>query len=162
MTTPNERRREDLAVAERRKNIARRYLRGELQSEIARAFELSQPTVSRELRAIQKQWLASAALDRGLWTAEQLAKIDEVERHAWLAWAKSQEAAETLRAKMRGDQAETEKITKGQAGDAAFLHLILQCVARRCELLGLNAPKEVRVDGLIDIKTILAIIPAEP
>lgn len=130
------------AILERRKKVAARYLRGQTQWEIARAFEVDQSTISRDLKVIQAEWLAQAVLARGEWTARELARIDEVERAAWAAWAKSQENAEVLRARMRGDQAETEKISRGQAGDPRFLELVLKCVSKRCELLGLNAPKD--------------------
>ena len=131
-----------LVILERRKNVAKRYLRGETQWEIARAFEVDQATVSTDLKAIQKEWLAQALLDRGEWTARELARIDEVERNAWVAWTKSQENAEVLRAKMKGQASETEKISKGQAGDPRFLEIVLKCVAKRCELLGLDAEKD--------------------
>ena len=134
-----------LAILERRKYVAARYLRGQTQWEIARAFEVTQKTISLDLKAIQAEWLAQAVLDRGEWTARELARIDEVERQAWAAWTKSQENAETLRAKTRGaDQssAETVKVSKGQAGDPRFLEIVLKCVAKRCELLGLDAKKE--------------------
>lgn len=137
--TPQER----LAILDRRKNVARRYLRGEQQWEIARAFEVTQQTISLDLKAIQAEWLAQAVLDRGEWTARELAKIDHVETAAWGAWSKSLENAEVLKARMRrhGEHAEeaTEKTSKGQAGDPRFLDLVLKCVARRCELLALNA-----------------------
>jgi hypothetical protein len=42
-----------LAVLERRKAVAERYLRQETQWEIAHALGISQPTVSRDLAAIQ-------------------------------------------------------------------------------------------------------------
>lgn len=127
-----------LVILERRKNVAKRYLRGETQWEIARAFEVDQATISTDLKAIQKEWLAQALLDRGEWTARELARIDEVERNAWVAWTKSQENAEVLRAKMRGQNSETEKISKGQAGDPRYLDIVLKCVTKRCELLGLD------------------------
>jgi hypothetical protein len=62
---------------------------------------------------------------------------------------------------MRGDVSEQEKVVKGQAGDAAFLQVILTCIQRRCDLLGLDAPKEMRIQGEIDIRTIVAVLPAE-
>lgn len=139
---------EKLAILERRKNVARRYIRGELQHEIACAFEVDVSTISRDLKAIQAEWMAQAVLDRGEWTARELAKIDEVERNAWVAWAKSQENAEVLRAKLRGGTSETEKVSKGQAGDPRHLEIVLKCVTKRCELLGLPyIPEAASNDG---------------
>jgi hypothetical protein len=129
-----------LAILERRKNVAARYVRGETQWEIARAFEVDQKTISNDLAAIRKEWLADAVRSVDEIKARELAKIDECEAQAWRAWTKSQENAETLRARVRGkgDDArpETEKVTKGQAGDPRFLDLVLKCVEKRCLILG--------------------------
>jgi hypothetical protein len=131
-----------IAMLERRKKVAARYLRGATQWEIARAFEVDQATISRDLRAIQEDWLAEAKFDFGKLTARELAKVDEVERQAWAAWAKSQEDAEIRRAKLRGKGAdakqESEHIRRGQAGDKGFLELVLRCIQQRWELLGLD------------------------
>src|SRR5262249_783018 len=127
MTHPH-RRQKHLAILERRQKVAKRYLQGQTQAEIACAFEVDQATICRDLREVQREWLTSAALDRGVWTARELAKIDEVERLAWQGFAKSQENAEVLRARTYGDKSETEKIVRGQAGDAAFLQVILTCI----------------------------------
>lgn len=152
--------RDDLATLERRRNVATRYLRGQTQWEIARAFEISQATVSKDLKAIQREWLAESVLHRAEWTARELARVDEVERNAWAAWTRSQENATTRRKKQRPDGEEVVETTKGQVGDSKFLDVVLRCVAKRCELLGLDAPKETTLVG-IDIKTIVAVMPGE-
>jgi hypothetical protein len=130
------------AVLERRREVARRYSRGEAQWEIARALRVNAATITRDLDAVRKEWRAEALGDLGKVVAEQLARIDECERQAWAGWAKSQENAETLRAKKRGDVAETEKVSKGQAGDPRFLDVVLRCVERRCKLLGIEPPAQ--------------------
>ncbi len=143
---------EKLAILDRQRNVARRYLRGETQWEIARAFEVDQATISRDLTVLQKQWLEASGIDTAERKAQELAHCDEVERVAWAAWTKSQENAETSRAKVRGlgkfdpktnkeqTSGETLKTSKGQAGDPKFLAIILDCVKRRCEILGLLDP----------------------
>jgi predicted transcriptional regulator len=137
MAHPNNPNADNLAVLERRKKVAARYVRGETQWEIARAFEVTQSTVSADLKAIRSAWLAEAVRDLSELKARELAKIDETEAQAWRAWTKSQENAEVLRARMRGGNSETEKVSKGQAGDPRFLELILKCVQKRCEILGI-------------------------
>jgi hypothetical protein len=132
----------DPAVLERRREVARRYSRGEAQWEIARALRVNAATVTRDLDAVRKEWRAEALGDLGKVVAEQLARIDECERQAWAGWAKSQENAETLRARKRGDVAETEKVSKGQAGDPRFLDVVLRCIERRCKLLGVEPPAQ--------------------
>jgi hypothetical protein len=149
-----------LALLERRKNVAKRYLRGETQWEIARAFEVNQSTISDDLAAIRKEWLAVTKSDYSERISLELAKIDEIERQAWNAWTKSQENAETLRARMSGDRTDTEKIVRGQAGNPKFLDLVMKCVERRCALLGLDqvpagTSTVVTVVGGVDLDVIL-------
>jgi hypothetical protein len=148
-----------LAALERRKNVAARYLRGQTQWEIARAFEVNQCTVSRDLEMIHKEWLAQAVLADGERTAHELAKLDEVERQAWASWERSKENAEIIRARMRGEgegaQVETEKIIRGQVGDPRFLDIVLKCVERRCKLLGLD---EIPASGNPTIVTVLEAV----
>lgn len=157
---PHKRNVKRLQMLERRKNVAKRYLRGETQWEIARAFEVDQATISTDLKAIQKEWLDQAILDRGEWTARELARLDEVERQAWMSWSKSQENAEIRRAKTRGGTEEKETVSKGQAGDPRFLEIVLKCVAKRCELLGLPYIPEAGGDetgGLSDEEQAIAL-----
>lgn len=141
---------EKLAILERRRNVARRYLRGELQWEIAKAFEVDQGTISRDIKAIQEEWLKSAVMDLDALRAKELAKLDEIERCAMAAWIKSQENAEITKARMRGtdkDSAQTERTVKGQAGDPRFLDLVLKCVQKRCELFGLDKQPKNKATG---------------
>jgi hypothetical protein len=148
-------RRRVFETLERRRRVAARYLRGDLQYQIAQAFEVAQSTISRDLDAIHAEWLAQAVKDRGTWVAQLLAEIEEAKKQAWAAWSKSQENAEVLRAKVRGGLQESEKITRGQAGDPRFLDLVLKCVEARAVILGLyedgkkgrdaDPPAEVRL-----------------
>lgn len=139
-----------LAIAERRQNVARRYLRGETQVAIGRALEVDHGTISRDLAAIRAEWLASSLRDFDAARAQELARIDEVERAAWIGWTKSQESAETLEAVVDGDRRRSRKTSKGQAGDPRFLKVVIDCVNRRCAILGLDAEKRLKVTGLIE------------
>jgi hypothetical protein len=152
------------AIRERRHKVAQRYVRGQAQWEIAQAFEVDPATISRDLKAIQAEWLAQAVMDMDAVKARELAKIDAVEVEAWKAWGKSQENAETLRARMRGAgqgaASETEKISKGQAGNPRFLEVIQNCVKMRCAIFGIDldaAPGPatvVTVVNAIDIQVV--------
>jgi IS30 family transposase len=54
--------------------IARRYLKGETQAEIADHVGVNQSTISRDIRLLQKRWAASANADFDAARAEQLAR----------------------------------------------------------------------------------------
>lgn len=146
------------AILERRQKVAARYVRGQTQWEIARAFEVTQATISRDLTEIRKEWLASAVRNMDEIKAKELAKIDATEAEAWKAWTKSQENAEVLRTRMRESESETEKIVKGQAGDSKFLDIILKCIKQRCEILGVLVPKDPIADG---IKVVVVEMPRQ-
>lgn len=140
----------DTTVEARRVEVAQRYLRGEMQSEIARSFGVSQQQISQDLRVIRAHWLASAIRDFDAAKAQELAKIDEVERAAWSAWERStqdkevsiQETDGTLDEKTKKPKMKKVSLRReGQAGAPAFLNTVLTCIERRCAILGLDAPK---------------------
>ena len=150
----------DTEVLARREDVARRYLQGQTQSEIADVFGVSQAQISKDLAAIRAAWLASAMRDFDAAKAQELAKIDTVEREYWLAWERSKKDKE-ISVQEGGEvdpQTRKPRIKKvvmrkeGQAGNPAFLAGVLTCIERRCSILGLDAPKRfvIRWDDLTD------------
>ena len=150
----------DTEVLARREDVARRYLQGQTQSEIADVFGVSQAQISKDLAAIRAAWLASAMRDFDALKAQELAKIDAVEREYWLAWERSKKDKE-ISVQEGGEvdpQTRKPRIKKvvmrkeGQAGNPAFLAGVLTCIERRCSILGLDAPKRfvIRWDDLTD------------
>lgn len=141
------------------------YCQGLTQATIAdrinadRDYDLSQQTISNDILAIQKVWLRSSLRDFDDMRAEQLGKIDRLEREYWRGWERSCEDAETVVKKQKGTltkrkdektgkfvaerPAEQQQTSKGQAGDPRFLAGVKDCIDRRIKLLGLDAPKEV-------------------
>ena len=146
--------------------LSLRYLRGEFQSSIAEDMGVSQPTISNDLKTLQARWLKSSLLNVSTWKAEQLAKVDQLEREYWLAWERSQEDAETeviekigkadKDGKPTADRIKQNKRKEGQSGNPSFLSGVQWCINKRCEILGLDAPKshEVKTEGSILIATI--------
>lgn len=82
------------SITRRREVVADSYIQGRTQAEIARYLGVSQPTVSTDLKAIQKQWRESAIRDFDLLRERELQKLDRVEREAWAAWERSQDPAQ--------------------------------------------------------------------
>ncbi len=146
--------RETTELAHRRQLIAARYLKGEYQTTIAAALGIDQAQVSRDLKAIRAIWLASTIRDFDLAKAQELAKIDEVEREYWLAWERSKQDKEVAIQEAGADK-KMKKATlrkEGQSGNPAFLAGVLSCIDKRCQILGLDAPKRfvVKWDELSD------------
>lgn len=90
------------------------------QARIAAELQLSESMVSRDIGAIQQEWLlrASASQDRRM--AAELAKIDLVEQEAWRAWQNSKGSQE-----------------KPRAPETRYLQSIQWAVEQRCKLAGL-------------------------
>jgi len=144
------RHRSSAEIAKHRRQISNLYLQGRLQAEIASELNLSQSTVSRDLKALRGEWLVSSLMDFDEARANELAKIDTLEREYWDAWQRSREDAETITTKGRGDKetaVSMEKTVqlKGQVGDAAFLRGIEWCIDRRCKLLGLDDTQKLDI-----------------
>lgn len=139
------------------------HLRGASQNEIAKAisdqrpYNLSRAQIAYDLADLQRQWQQQALEQRGLWVAQELAKIRNLEREYWHAWERS--LLEQTRT--RTEQGTTGQIDKdGNPGKSAkavieketptgvpaYLAGIMACIERRCKLLGLDAPTQLQVD----------------
>jgi len=147
-----------IAVNHRRTEVAKLYLQGLYQSEIANIFDVTQAQISKDLAIIRQEWLTSRAQDYDEKIAEELAKIDAVEAEYWQAWMKSKEIRTLKRTKSKGTresqevgiiETEYEEVTNehGGVGDPRFLDGIQKCIERRCKLLGLDAPQKHEVKG---------------
>ena len=164
MKPKNTKRRSNGQLARDRRRIADLYLKGWLQVDIADELELSQSTISNDIKALQGKWLRSALVDFNEAKAQELAKIDRLERKYWEAWGRSCEDAETVR--QEGGKTGVDKIVKtakGQAGDPRFLAGVQWCIERRCKILGIDAPvrQELNVDGAVE-HTITEIVVEMP
>lgn len=140
------RRRSSSQIARDRQREADLYLQGWLQVDIAAELGIDQSTVSRDLKALQKDWLNSALRDFDELKAQELAKIDRLEREYWRAWERSCEDTETLRQEGKPEEvAKIVKTAKGQAGNPQFLQGVQWCIERRCKVLGVEAASKLDV-----------------
>jgi predicted transcriptional regulator len=150
-----------------RAEVAKLYLRGVGQYDIADQLGVNQSTVSRDLKALQKQWQESALVDIDEMKARELAKIDELERTYWDAWVRSCEDAEVERQKKAGTveepRLEVTKEKRGQTGDPRFLSGVKDCINMRREIFGIDAPKKNELTGKdgTPIKVLLGALPDE-
>lgn len=131
---------------------ARLYMQGWYQQEIAdylsnregdptADYTLSQVTISKDLAEIRRRWLESSLVDMDQIKAEELAKIDRLEREYWQAWEDSRQVLET-RKLQSGDKGSSELLIEAeQVGDPKFLQGIQWCIDRRVKIFGLDAPK---------------------
>lgn len=114
--------------------ISQLYLQGWIQIKIVdylsanRDYNVSQVTISRDIKTIQQRWLESSVRDFDEARAAELAKIDNLEIANWSQFEVSKES------------------TKG-TGDPRFLQGVQWCIDRRCKLLGLDAPTKQEITG---------------
>jgi len=145
-----------MKASERRPKVARLYLSGKTQPEIAEEFGVNQSTISRDLKAIQQTWREAAIRDFDEARGQELAKLDNLELTYWQAWERSlgDFKVETSKARLNrqssgeGDPRQsTEKTVKTEErnGDPRYLQGVLSCIDRRVKLLGLDAPEHIRI-----------------
>lgn len=126
-------------IARHRKLIAAMYLRGSLQAEIAKSIGISQPTVSRDIKALHKQWIGDAKRDFNEAVGKELAKIDVLEQEYWQGWLRS---TSDVRKQLVWDQkqgdwmVEVIELLFVREGNPRFLDGIRECIKDRCRLLG--------------------------
>ena len=146
-------------VNHRRHQVAELYLGGKYQVEIARLVGVSQQQVSLDLKAVQRAWLASSIRAFDTVKAEQLAKIDRIERAAWAAWERSLQPREiTVQEVTEGDH-RTNKVTlrkEGQDGDPRYLQIAQRCIDQRIDLLGIGASAEANKALATGLASLLA------
>ena len=134
-------------VIERRHRIAELYLKGWPQYKIAEQVGVTQQQVSNDIRAMSKQWQQSSMVDMNEAKAKELAKIDNLEQEYWTAWEKSKEDFQQKITKAKGTNESVkalEKTTKEVVvyGDPRFLAGIQWCIGKRCDIIGIDAPKQ--------------------
>ncbi len=135
--------RDKLSRAARRAKVADLYLKCFSQRQIALELGISQATVCRDLLAVQDEWVKSAMLDFDKRKAMELAKIDRVEREAWLAYERKIGPKQRKKMSVKAGNKDGEVVMWEEAGDPRFLRIVLDCIDRRSALLGLDAPKKV-------------------
>ena len=126
-------------IEARRLKVARLFSEGRSQSAIARALGVSEPTVSRDVRAAYDLWRqerAEVARHLGDLTLERL---EALQAAAWDAWRRSQQDAVHVTEHPDGSKTTT---TTPQGGSAAYLNAIIKAIDRQCKLLGLYARRE--------------------
>ena len=133
-------------VNHRRHQVAELYLSGKYQVEIARLVGCSQQQVSLDLKAVQQQWLAASVRDFDAVKAQEIAKLDHIEREALEAWALSRQPREvTVTKRITGKDPRDEASIRREhtpQGDPRFLQVAQRCVEQRCDLLGLSTAAE--------------------
>ena len=140
---------QEMTIESRRTAVARLYLRGRNQQEIADELGFTRKTVWDDIKEIRKEWQTQRLDDTEALINRELARLDHLEAEAFDAWERSKQDAEQETVTDDPEKGQiTKHVTTGQTGDPQYLAIILKCCERRCRLLGLDAPAktESKVD----------------
>lgn len=119
--------RSPLQVEQDRARVAALVIQGRAHQEIALELGVSRQQVTYDLKVIKDRWKARTTMDLDQAKADEMVKIDFLERTYWDSW--------TLQCQ--------PKDSVPQVGDPKLLAGILSCIDRRCKLLGLDAPVKI-------------------
>ena len=131
---------------EHRAEIAKAYLKGRVQSEIAKELGVTQACISRNLKAIRREWLKSSLVNFNEAVAKELAKVDNLERVYWEGWERSQKEALTRSSKIANGTIERTRKLEEKVGNPQFLQGVQWCIDKRCKLLDLDAPDRLQIN----------------
>lgn len=142
-------------ASERRPKVAELYLKGWRQSRIAEELGTTQATISRDLKAMQHEWLKASLISFNEAVSKEIAKIDLLEITYWQAWERSIEPFKSKTVKARGNPRTEEELkataeqtlkTEDRNGDPRYLQGVQWCIERRIKVLGLDAPERIQID----------------
>lgn len=108
-------------------------LQGKFDWEIAEVLGVDRRTVQQDVRAVRDAWAASAIVDMDLLKAEEIAKINYLERQQWITIEETSEIS-----KERGEWTDLDQ---KRISDAQ--RVIMWCIDRRIKTRGLDAPIEI-------------------
>ena len=116
------------------------YLAGRNQYEIAEVIGVSQGTISNDLKAIRAMWRERAVIAFSERKAEELARLDKLEREYWQAWERSIKPVKSKSKKVKtfADSLDSTEITKkkeARDGNPSFLAGVERCIKQRMEIL---------------------------
>ena len=132
------------AQAARRTNVDALAVKGREPHEIADELGVPLAVVIQDVQALEAERFARAARPSAQILVFQLASLDLVQKEAWIAWERSWNV-QTRTTKGRktlasGDQGQVAVTETDRLGDTKYLTLVLNCIDRRCELLGVKGP----------------------
>ena len=144
-----------IQIEDDRREIASLYLQGKTQQAIAERLGMTRQMVGYDLKAIQQRWREDTSRNLDEDKARELAKLDELERTYWQGWEDSLEqvTTETTSRAVAGGGAGggvTERAAigrEGKQGNPAYLRGVMECIGRRCKLLGLDSPQKLEHSG---------------
>ena len=133
-------------IANRRREVAEKYLRGATIQQIADEYGIDKAQISRDLKHIREQWLEASINHIDQKKAIELAKLDHLEMTYWDGWERSLKNAKTITSENNLGAKRKTTQTQTMSGNPAFLDGVLKCIDKRCQILGIEATKKITLD----------------
>jgi hypothetical protein len=141
--------------------IAKYFLQGRNERQIADHLGRTQQYVSLIIKSLEQEWRTKAISDFSTAKAKELARIENLERTYWDAWFRSLGGSKSTTVKASGEKSEQKKdgklvnIERSERnettyGDPRFLAGVQWCIERRVKMLGFDQP--VKIDIVNEIK----------
>lgn len=139
-----------LEAVERQRKVLRLRRQGLTEVQIADKIGCCQATVSKDINEHIDKLISYTRQDAEKQRAEELDRIEEVRQKALRGWQRSCgdeqiSDVEVIDVEVVGGGEKSKPAThkrkmrtKGQTGDPRFLAVLMNCVEKRCRLLGLN------------------------
>ena len=138
-------------IEDDRREIASLYLQGKTQQVIADRLHMTRQMVGYDLKAIQRRWREDTSRNLDEDKAQELAKLDELERTHWQAWEDSLEQVTTETSSLVNSAKDSRNRAtirrEDKQGNPAYLRGVMECIDRRCKLLGLDSPQKLEHSG---------------
>lgn len=155
MTASTAHKRTPFEIARDRLVIAEWYCQGIPQHEIADRLGVTRQQIGYDLAMIQVDWAAKRDRLLDVHKAEQLAKIDVLEREHWAEYHRSKQPftrtvkhAEAVKDKDGPQPTRAVVTTEERLGDPRHLAGVAWCIEQRCKILGLYAPTRIAVEQI--------------
>jgi len=107
-------------------HLTRAEIAERLNARVGVRYTLSPRQVGYDLQKLSRAWRMAAHLDVNTAKQRELARLEVLEREHWLAW---------------------QKVSADKQTAPKYLAGVLDCIRRRCAILGLDAPKRQELTG---------------
>jgi hypothetical protein len=140
--------------------VSSAYLSGLSQRAIADRLGCALSMVAYDLGILRKRWRARSDMQFDKALAEEIAKVDNLEREYWDGWERSKaESTTTFTEQTQAQQARTRaSVRKRQRdGNVDFLLGVQWCIDKRCRLMGLEAGAQERGGNVVDLAQLMQL-----
>jgi hypothetical protein len=135
--------------------VAGRSMRDIREMMVAEGYaRLSLVMLYKDIKWMRVHWRTGALRNFDEAKSQELARIDQIETEAWRNFEQSRGWHTVTTDRTGGDNPETTTRREKLCGDPRYLQVALNCVAKRCEIMGLNAPTKID-QGLDSVVAIL-------